>query len=75
MTGHMLGASGAAEIAATLLAMDGGFVPPTLGLAQPDPECDLNYTAGVAAEKEIRVAMSISMGFGGQAAAIILRKP
>ncbi len=75
MTGHMLGASGAAEIAATLLAMEGGFVPPTIGLQDPDPECDLNYTAGVSAEKKIRCAMSISMGFGGQAAAIILRKP
>lgn len=73
MTGHMLGASGAVEIAATLLAMEGSFVPPTLGLEKPDPECDLNYTAGAATEKKIRSAISISMGFGGQAAAILMR--
>ncbi len=74
MTGHMLGASGAAEIAATLLAMQGGFVPPTIGLEKPDPECDLNYTAGIAAQKKIKTALSISMGFGGQAAAILMRQ-
>ena len=75
MTGHLLGASGAVEVAATLLAMDGGFVPPTIGLSRPDPECDLNYTAEKAAEKKIKTAMSISMGFGGQTTAIIIRQP
>ncbi len=74
MTGHMLGAAGAVEIAATLLAMDKSFVPPTLGLEKPDAECDLNYTAGSAAEKKIRNALSISMGFGGQTAAVLFRK-
>ena len=65
MTGHLLGASGAVEIAATLLAMDGGFVPPTIGLDKPAAECDLNYTAGKSVEKKIKNAISISMGFGG----------
>lgn len=74
MTGHMLGASGAAEIAATLLSMDGGFIPPTLGLEKPAPECDLNYTSGKAAQKKTKTALSISMGFGGQASAILMRK-
>ena len=74
MTGHVLGASGAIEAAATMLAIEGGFVPPTLGLGKPDPECDLNYTAGKAEFKKIKTALSISMGFGGQAAAILLRK-
>ncbi len=74
MTGHLLGASGAVEVAATLLAMNGGFVPPTIGLARPDPECDLNYTPEKAAEKKIKTAMSISMGFGGQASTILLSK-
>ncbi len=74
MTGHVLGASGAIEAAATLLAMEGGFVPPTLGLGKPDSECDLNYTAGKAEFKKIKTALSISMGFGGQAAAILLRQ-
>lgn len=74
MTGHMLGASGAAEIAATLIAMGGDFIPPTLGLEKPDPECDLNYTAGAVAIKKINCALSVSMGFGGQTTAVFLRK-
>ncbi len=74
MTGHLLGASGAVEIAATLLAMNGGFVPPTIDLEKPDLECDLNYTAGKAEQKKIKNAISISMGFGGQAAAILMRQ-
>ena len=73
MVGHMLGASGAIEAVATLLALDGGFIPPTLGLHKPDPECDLNYTANQAETRKIRTALSISMGFGGQAAAILMR--
>lgn len=74
MTGHLLGASGAVEIAATLLAMNDGFVPPTIGLDKPDAECDLNYTAEKSVEKKIKNAISISMGFGGQAAAILMRQ-
>lgn len=74
MTGHMLGASGAVEIIACLLAMEEGFVPPTIGLEKPDPECDLDYTPLRARVKKVNHAVSISMGFGGHIAAIALKK-
>lgn len=75
MTGHLLGASGAVEIIACLLAMEEGFVPPTIGLEKPDPECDLDYTPLRARVKKIQNSVSVSMGFGGHIAAIALRKP
>ena len=74
MTGHMLGASGAVEAIATLLAIDEGFIPPTIGLSQADPACDLNYTPETSIEKPIRHALSWSMGFGGHVAAIVFKK-
>lgn len=74
MTGHMLGASGAVEIIACLIGMEEGFVPPTIGLKQPDPECDLDYTPLRAKAKPIKTSVSVSMGFGGHIAAIALRK-
>lgn len=74
MTGHMLGASGAVEVIACLLAMEENFVPPTIGLENPDPDCDLDYTPLKAREKKIQNAVSVSMGFGGHIAAISLRK-
>lgn len=74
MTGHMLGASGAVEIAATLLAMKEGFIPPTIGLEESDLECDLDYTAGKSRRHSIQKALSISMGFGGHIAVMALSK-
>lgn len=74
MTGHMLGASGAVEIIATLLAMKEGFVPPTAGLEKPDAACDLDYTPEKSRAAQIRTALSLSMGFGGHIATIALRK-
>ena len=73
-TGHMLGASGAVEIAFTLLAMRDSAVPPTLNLTNPDPECGLDYTPNKIVEKEIARAMSVSFGFGGQTAAVCVSK-
>jgi 3-oxoacyl-[acyl-carrier-protein] synthase II len=73
MTGHMLGASGAVEVIASLIGMEEGFVPPTIGLEQPDPECDLDYTAQKAKPKKVETAVSISMGFGGHIAAMALK--
>lgn len=70
MTGHMLGASGSIEIIASLLAMRHGFIPPTVGLEQPDPECDLNYTPQKSRTSRISTALSVSMGFGGHVAVI-----
>lgn len=74
MTGHMLGASGAVEIIASLLAMKDDFIPPTIGLEKPDPACDLNYTPKKSVKAKIQTALSLSMGFGGHVAAIALRK-
>jgi len=70
MTGHMLGAAGAAEAIACLLAMEHSLVPPTIGLTQPDPDCDLDYTPGAARPKEITAALSTSLGFGGHNACL-----
>ncbi len=73
-TGHMLGATGAIEIIATILGIDEGFVPPTLGLEENDPECDLDYTPLKMRPHKITNAIKLSMGFGGNVAAILLRK-
>lgn len=74
MTGHMLGASGTVEIIASLLAMNKGFIPPTLGLTKPDPACDLDYTPNYSKEAKVDLALSVSMGFGGHVAVILLGK-
>ncbi len=74
MTGHMLGASGAVEIIICLLAMQDGFLPPTAGLDDPDPACDLDYVAGAARPAKINTAISVSMGFGGHVATLALGK-
>jgi len=73
-TGHMLGAAGAIELIATTLAMKNSTVPSTLNLENPDPLCDLDYIPGPPRHKEINIAMSDSLGFGGHNAALIIRK-
>ncbi|MCK5566737.1 MAG: beta-ketoacyl-ACP synthase II [Actinomycetia bacterium] len=65
MTGHCLGASGAVEAIASIMAIKNNIIPPTINLDNPDPACDLNYTAKVKQEKVVDVALSNSMGFGG----------
>ena len=74
MTGHMLGASGTVEIIASLIAMEDGFIPPTIGLEKEDAACDLDYTPKKSRNAKIKTAVSISMGFGGHIAVIALRK-
>jgi len=74
MTGHLLGAAGAVEFAACLLAMKEGFIPPTVGLKDHDPVCDLDYVPKVARKKKISTALSISMGFGGHVSVIVVKK-
>lgn len=74
MTGHMFGATGAAELIASALALRDGIVPPTLGLTTPDPECDLDYTPLKARERALDVAISNSLGFGGHNVCVSLRK-
>ena len=71
MHGHCLGASGAIEAIAAIIAMKHQFVPPTIGLDDPDPECDLDYTANVARERDVGFAMSNSFAFGGMNAVLI----
>lgn len=74
MTGHMLGAAGAVEAIATVLALKHGFVPPTIGLSEQDLECDLFYTPNTAKEKNIKHAISSSFGFGGHNAVLCFKK-
>jgi len=74
MTGHTLGAAGAVESLATLLAIYHGMVPPTINLENPDPDCDLNYTANEAEVRDIDYAMNNAFGFGGHNTALILKK-
>ena len=71
MTGHLLGAGGALEAAACILAMNTGIIPPTINLEQPDPECDLDYTPGTARRAHISSAMSNSFGFGGHNSVLV----
>ncbi|HWR39459.1 MAG TPA: beta-ketoacyl-ACP synthase II [Patescibacteria group bacterium] len=72
MIGHTLSAAGAIEVIATLLAMEQGFIPPTINYHHPDPACDLDYVPNVARSGNIRYALSNSFGFGGQNASIAL---
>lgn len=74
MTGHMLGAAGAVEVIATALALQEGMVPPTIGLQEPDPLCDLDYVPGVVRRANITIGLSNSLGFGGHNASVALRK-
>ncbi len=71
MTGHLLGAGGALEAAASVLAIRDGIIPPTINLEQPDPDCDLDYTPNEARPGRIRTAMSNSFGFGGHNSVLI----
>ena len=74
MTGHMLGAAGGVEGVVAALAIKEGIIPPTIGYEVPDEECDLNYTPNKAEKKDITVAASTSLGFGGHNACIVFRK-
>ena len=74
MTGHMLGAAGAVEALACLLALKEGILPPTIHLQEPDPECDLNYIPGTAIRQQVDLALSNSLGFGGHNACLAFRK-
>ena len=74
MTGHLLGGTGALEAAFCALAIDESFVPPTINYENPDPECDLDYTPNVGVAKDIRVALSSSLGFGGHNGILVFKK-
>lgn len=74
MTGHLLGAAGAAEAIVCLKALEEGKVPPTINLKQQDPECDLNYVPEKAVEAALDLAVSNSLGFGGHNVCLAFRR-
>jgi 3-oxoacyl-[acyl-carrier-protein] synthase II len=74
MIGHTLGAAGAIEAAICLLTMRDGCMPPTINHEVPDPDCDLDYVPNHARQRDVRVSLSNSMGFGGHNAALIFRR-
>jgi 3-oxoacyl-[acyl-carrier-protein] synthase II len=74
MTGHMLGAAGAAESIATVLAIYHGIIPPTINYETPDPECDLNYTVNESVVRDVRYAINNAFGFGGHNTSLVFKK-
>jgi 3-oxoacyl-[acyl-carrier-protein] synthase II len=74
MVGHLIGASGAVEAAALALTLHDGVLPPTINQTHPDPSCDLDYVPNCAREVQVRTALSTSFGFGGQNAALVMRR-
>lgn len=73
-TGHLMGAAGAVEAVASVMALCEGVVPPTIGLDKQDPECDLNYTPNKAVKAGLTIAVSDSLGFGGHNACLAFRR-
>jgi 3-oxoacyl-[acyl-carrier-protein] synthase II len=74
MIGHLLGAAGGVEAAFSVLAIKDNIIPPTINLNTQDPDCDLDYVPKTAREKEIKVAMSNSFGFGGTNGTLIFKR-
>ena len=74
MTGHAIGAAGVMEIIATALSLQKGLLLPTINLAHPDPDCDLDYIPNHARAADIHIALSNHFAFGGLNAALVLRK-
>ena len=74
MIGHLLGAAGGVEFVTCVKSLEDGFIHQTVGTTEPDEECDLNYAIGAPIDKEIRYAMSNSLGFGGHNATLLVKK-
>ncbi len=74
ITGHLMGAAGGVEAIATLLTLQKGIIHPTKNYEFPDPECDLDYVPNQARKKEVRIALSISAGFGGVNSVLVFKK-
>lgn len=75
MTGHLLGAAGAVEAAATVMALHSGWLPPTINYQTVDPDCDLFYIPNQPVQREIYAAISNTFGFGGHNASLCFKKP
>ena len=75
MTGHLLGGAGGLETLVCAKAIYHGEIPPTINIENPDPECDLNYTANQSVKKKIRYALNNSFGFGGTNSSLVLKHP
>jgi 3-oxoacyl-(acyl-carrier-protein) synthase len=74
MLGHLVNASGSVELALTTLALRDGFVPPTLNLTDPDPQCDLNCVPLIGQSRRVQTALKLSLAFGGHLVAVALRR-
>jgi beta-ketoacyl-acyl-carrier-protein synthase II len=74
MHGHAMGATGAIELVASVMALEEGIIPPTANYTKPDPECDLDYVPNQAREARLRVALSNSFAFGGLNAVLVVKK-
>jgi 3-oxoacyl-[acyl-carrier-protein] synthase II len=74
MTGHLLGAAGAVEAIAAILACKNDMIPPTINYETPDPACDLDYTPNVAVKRVVHYALSNTFGFGGHNATLLVKK-
>ncbi len=74
MTGHLLGAAGGVEAIICSLAIKEGYIPPTINYTTPDPECDLDIVPNEGRQREVKTAMSNSLGFGGHNATIVMKK-
>ncbi len=74
MTGHMLGAAGAVESIAAVMAIYHGIIPPTINYETPDPECDLNYTVNESVVRDVRYAINNAFGFGGHNTSLVFKK-
>jgi len=74
MTGHLLGAAGAVEAIASVLAIEHGRIPPTINFETPDPACDLNYTFNEPQDRDVKVALSNAFGFGGHNTCVVFQK-
>lgn len=74
MTGHMFGATGAAEVIASVLALENGILPPTIGYQVPDPDCDLDYIPNQARKVQCDYAISTNLGFGGHNACLVMKR-
>ncbi len=75
MVGHLLGASGAIELAASALTIQRGVISPTINYEFPDPDCDLDYVPNAARESAVKVAISNSLGFGGHNTCLVIAQP